>query len=173
MVLVDVYRDILTKARADASGFQTINVWNNQTKYERDGDYPNFAKPALFVEVVKNPDIGALPGGVSSADVAVIFHVVHEFVNAGSDFEQNLAVFDLVNQVQKVFTLYKAPGCGPMVLFNETQDQEHTQIYEYMVGFVAHFIDTAGMPDKLDATMPAELQQTAIFVQPKNYIIPT
>lgn len=172
-VLVDIYEDILTKAREKLPGFLTFNVWNNQTNYEADGKYPAYPKPALFVECVKNPDIGALPDGVSASDVAIVFHIVDEFYQAdGVEFERNLRVMRLCNDVQQAFTLHKPPGCGHLVLFNEAQDQDHTQIYEYVLGFVAHFIDTAGQPVRLNATMPADLQATVMFSDPKNYIIP-
>lgn len=170
--LVEVYRDILSKIRAEMPGFRTVNVWNNQTKFEKDGQYVGYDKPALFVEVVKNPEVEALPEGVSASDVGVIFHLVHEFVNDGANFEQNLAVFDFTKQVLQAFTLYKAPGCGPMALANEGQDQEHTQIYEYVLGFVAHFIDTTALIGGTDAVLP-DAQVTAVFIEPKNYIIPT
>lgn len=170
--LVEVYNDILAKVRAEMPDFKTVNVWNNQTRYEQDAVYVGYAKPALFVEVVKNPDIGPLPRGVSASDVAIMFHVVHEFVNDGANFEQNLAVFELTKKVLQAFTLYKAPGCGPMALFSEMQDQEHTQIYEYVLGFVTHFIDTTALIGGVDETMP-DVHVTATFVDPKNYIIPT
>lgn len=171
--LVEVYRDILTKIRAELPGFLTVNVWNNQTKQEADGQYIGYPKPALFIEVIKDPEIGALPQGVSSSDVGVIFHIVHEFTNDGDNFEQNLAVFDFTKQVLQAFTLYKAPGCGPMALVNEAQDQEHTQIYEYVLGFVAHFIDTTALIRGVDAVMPTEVIIGGTFIEPKNYIIPS
>jgi hypothetical protein len=71
-------------------------------------------------------------------------------------------------------TLFKPSACGPMTLVTDTQDEDHTNIYEYLVGFVTHFLDDAGKVKTTEKAPPTDVQITAKFVEPKNYFqIPT
>ena len=161
----------MQRIRNDFPQFQTVRIWNNQTRYNADGQYPDFAKPACFVEVLNGVSWDALPGGITSADLGFVFHIVHEYYDAqDGTFEQDLPVFQLRNAIVKAFTLYKPTGCGPMTLVTDEQDANHTNIYEYMVGFVTHFLDDTGAPTTIDATMPGTLEVNGQYVDPKNYI---
>lgn len=170
----DILTETMSKLRSDLPDFKTVRVWNGQVEQEKAGEYVAYAKPACFVQLIMNPDgWAALPEGVSSADAGIVFHIVHEYYDAqDGTFEQDLPVFDLADQIIEKFTLFKPSGCGPWAKVNEGQDENHTNIYEYQVGFLFHFIDTAGQTKTTPANIPNDVQLTATFVQPKNFIIP-
>jgi len=149
-----VLQALLTKVKADLPQFQTVRVWNNQIQRERAGEYPNFAKPACFVQIIVNPEWGALPDGVSSADLGVVFHIAHEYYdNNEGDFEQDLVVFDLADKIIEGFTLHKLPACGPMTKISETQDEDHDNVYYYQVGYLCHFLDDVGAKKYIETNM--------------------
>jgi hypothetical protein len=127
------------------------------------------------VQVLSGAEWQALQGGVSSADLGFVFHIVHEYYDAqDGTFEQDLPVFDLRDSVSEKFTLFKPSACGTMTLVTDTQDENHTNIYEYLVGFVTHFLDDAGKVKTIEKAPPTDVQITAKYVDPKNYFkIPT
>lgn len=165
--------DVMTRISSQISDFKTIRIWNNQVRHNAEGQYPDYPKPACFVQVLSSVDFEALPGSVASADLGFVFHIVHEYYDANDGtFEQDLPVFDLRDKVLEAFTLFKPSGCGPMTLVTDTQDDDHTNIYEYQVGFVCHFLDNTAVPATQTKQPPTDIQITATFAPPKNYIIP-
>lgn len=153
--------------------FQTIRVWNNQIAHEREGNYPSYAKPACFVEVLNDVTWGQLAQGDSSADLMFRFHIAHEFYDAqDGSFEQDLAVIDLRDAVIAAVMLTWPTGCGPMTKINEGFDYDHDNIYEYLVDFVTHFIDDTGAVKTITKQPPTDIEIDASFSAPKNYVIP-
>lgn len=166
--------DIITKLReitvANGEGgtmTPNVRIWNNQIKYESDGKLYDFPKPAFFVEVVNAVQFQTLAEGMQSADLGIRVHIVHEYYDAqDGTFEQDLVVFELRDQVRVKLMRYEPTACGPLVVINEEQDYEHTNIYHYVVDFVCHFIDSKGSPydpartDLIDKDPPTDLELT-------------
>ncbi len=140
-------------------------VWNNQIRYEEDGQLYNFPKPAAFVEIASPVQFQVLGQGFRSADLAIRVHLSTEEYNSEGNFEQDLAVFALRDKVIGWLTNIVLQGCSPLVSIGESQDFEHRNTYHYIVDFVCNFTDTKGSrldEDKYDAfkftTPPTELE---------------
>lgn len=154
--------DIITKLKTLVT-LQTVRIWNNQIAYERDGKLYDFAKPAVFLEVVNDVKYNQLGEGYQSADVGWRIHLVHEFYDAqDGTFEQDLPVFDLRDSIVTLLSLYEPTGCGPLVRTSETQDYEHDNIYHFIIDFVCNFTDSKGSKDDqgkyVEKTPPIDLQ---------------
>lgn len=129
-------------------------VWNNQIRYEADGQLYNFPKPAAFIEVISPATFETLGQGYQSSDIGFIIHLATECYNTEGTQEQNLVIFDLRDRVRALLTAYRPTNCGPLTVVTEQQDYEHTEVYHYIIGFVANFTDTTG--SKLDANHPGK-----------------
>jgi hypothetical protein len=152
--------------------FQTVRVWNNQIEHLKDADYPAFAMPACFVEVLADVQWEQLGEGFSTADIGVKFHLVHVYYdNQVGDFEEDLAIFDLRDKIIAEFTLYMPPGCGSLMKVNEVQDTDHDNVYYYIVEFVCSFVDNTGAKKYIETTPPTTPEIIAVYIDPKNYII--
>lgn len=141
-------------------------VWNNQIRYEENGELYNFPKPAAFVEIASPVQFQILGQGYRSADLAFRIHLSTENYNVEGSFEQDLAVFALRDSIIGWLTGRKLTGCYPLVSIGEEQDFEHSNTYHYIIDFVANFTDTKGSrldTDKYDkfvesiAPLPLEL----------------
>jgi hypothetical protein len=164
--------DVMTQLRNTMPELQTIRVFNDQINREREGKYPNYAKPAAFIEILADIEWGQLSEGVSSADLGFRVHIVHEFYDAqDGSFEQDLAIFDLRDQVIATLMLFEPTACGAMQKITEVPDYGHDNLYVYMVDFATHFIDDKGIKPTITAT-GVQPVINATFDDPKNYIIP-
>lgn len=148
-----------------------VRVWNNQVRFEHEGQQTDFPKPAFFLEVVNDVQYEELGKGFQAADVGFRVHIVHEFMDAqDGTFEQDLDVFALRDKVRATLSLVEVTACGPLVVVREGQDYEHTNIYHYIIEFVCNFIDSKGSPldpdagKYIDSTPPLTLQLTASIV---------
>lgn len=169
--------DVMTKLRAimqvdnpTVPMFQTVRLWNNQTTYEKEGQYVGYNKPAVFLEVLNDVAWDQLLEGVTVADLGIVFHIIHEFYDdQAGNFEQDLIVFDLRDAITKAFMLYQPPGCCAMMKVSETMDYEHDNIYHYIVQFVCSFVDDKGIKTYAIQAPPTGVDLTAVFIDPKNY----
>jgi len=172
--------ETLTVTNGDGN---TVNlyarIWNNQIRFEADGSLYNFPKPAAFVEVVSPVTFETIGQGYQSADVGFMIHLATECFNEEGTQEQNLLIFDLRDAIRALLTGFRPTGCGPLNVATEQQDYEHTQVYHYILGFVANFTDTTGSkldanhPDAyVDSTPPTDLILQVSKTAPKNYLIP-
>lgn len=164
--------DVMTQLRIQVPALQTIRIYNDQITREKEGRYPNYAKPAAFVEVLNDIEWNNLEGGVSAADLGFRVHIVHEFYDAqDGSFEQDLEVFDLRDSVIAALMLYEPTACSAMQKTTEVPDYTHDNLYVYMIDFVTHFIDDKGAKQYITAT-GVQAQVDGKFIPPKNYIIP-
>lgn len=170
----DILNRLATLQVTNQSG-QTMNlvprIWNNQLGWEKEGKLYDFLKPAAFLEVINNVAYTELGGGFQSADVGWKIHLIHEFYDAGDGtMEQDLAVFDLRDQVVALLSLYEATACGPLVRTSEGQDYEHTNLYHYVIDFICNFTDSKGSPydpatgKYIDSTPPTGAVINGTFV---------
>lgn len=164
--------DVMQRIRDAVPAIQTIRIFNDQIIREREGHYPNYAKPAAFIEVLADIDWGQLPDGVSSSDLTFRVHIVHEFYDdQEGNFEQDLGVFDIRDSIIAALMLFEPTACAALTKITEVPDYGHDNLYVYIVDFITHFIDDKGQPVRVTITNPS-LEINGEFVQPKNYIIP-
>lgn len=123
-----------------------IRVWNNQLKYNENGQMEDFPKPAFFLEVVSPVRFEVIGQGYADADVNWKIHIVHEYYNDadGGTYEQDLLVFDIRDSIIALLTYFTPAGCGPMTRLSEEQDTEHKNIYHYVIDFISNFTDSKG-----------------------------
>jgi hypothetical protein len=121
-------------------------VWNNQLRSEHEGKLYDFPKPAVFVEIISPVQYQEIGENFRNADLGINIHLVHEYFNDEGNFEQDLLVFDLRDQIIALLSQYKPTGCGLMVCLNEQQDFDHDSIYHFIIGFVVNFTDSKGSP---------------------------
>lgn len=164
--------DVLNRIRTDLTQFQTVRVWNNQIEMEHAGKYQAYAKPACFVEILNDVVWGQLAEGYSSADLGYRFHIVHEFYDAqDGTYEQDLVVFGLRDDLIANMMLFQPTGCGHLTKINEIMDYDHENVYHMIIDFVCHFIDDKGVKQQITKNPPTDINLTATFTTPKNYLI--
>lgn len=165
--------DVMNRLKTMVPELQTIRIFNDQINRERDGKYPNYAKPAAFVEILTDIEWGQLAEGNSSADLGFRTHIVHEFYDdQEGNFEQDVIVFDLRDKVIAALMLFEPTACGAMQKVTEVPDYSHDNLYVYLVDFVTHFVDDKGAKITIEKPAPTTLEMTSQFAPPKNYIIP-
>jgi hypothetical protein len=141
-------QDVLTRLNdiIDSNGITllpTVRIWNNQLAYERKGEYPDFAKPAAFVEVINNVDYHQLGGGMQIADIGFNIHLVHEWYDAqDGTFEDDLVVFDLRDNIVTALSYFMPTGCNEMIRTSETVDNDHDNLYHLIIQFVTNLVDS-------------------------------
>jgi hypothetical protein len=127
-------------------------VWNNQIRYEEDGQLYNFPKPAAFIEIVSPATFEILGQGYRSCDINFRIHLSHENYNSEGTFEQDLLIFNLRDKIIGLLTGYRPTNCSPLNAMSEQQDFEHRNTYHYIIDFVTNFTDTKG--SRLDSDNP-------------------
>lgn len=187
VVLKQPIVDLLTKLRTlsvtnpdQTTTTPHVRVWNNQLDYEKEGQLQNYPKPAFFLEVVSPAVFSVLGEGYRSCDINFRVHIVHEYMNSdgveAGNFEQDLAIFDLRDQVIELLTRHTPPGCGPMECMQESPDYAHDNLYHYVLDFITNFTDGAGRkryvmkepPTALELTVATENQNQTVLLQPFN-----
>lgn len=138
-------------------GFLFSRVWNNHLDEERNYNFP---KPAAFVEVITSPLWEVLGEGYRGSDLGFRIHLIHEFFNNDGTFEQDLAIFDLRDKVISLLHRYVPTGCGPLTAIREEQDFQHTQVYHYIIDYVAFYIDDAAAASYEESDPPTDLTIT-------------
>jgi hypothetical protein len=144
--IIDILTRIATLQVTNKSG-QTMalrpRIWNNQLSLEKAGQYIDYQKPAVFLEVINNVLYDELGYGVQSADVGWRIHVIDEFYDAqDGTFEQDLQIFDLRDQLVALLSLFEPTACGPLVRTAEGQDYDHDNLYHYTIDFICNFTDS-------------------------------
>lgn len=148
--IIDILARIATMQVTNKTG-QTMNlrprIWNNQLAAEKDAQYVDYLKPAVFLEVINNVIYDELGYGMQSADVGWRIHIIDEFYDAqDSTYEQDLGIFDLRDQMVALLSLYEPTACGPLVRTAEEQDYDHDNLYHYIIDFICNFTDSKGSP---------------------------
>lgn len=139
------------------TGVAHCRVWNNQVNIENEGQTYDFPKPAIFIEA--RTDFMPIGGGYSQSDTIFAVHIVHEQFDAGGGtFEQNFDVYDLRAAVIKSLTGFKPDMCSGLMKIRETPDNDHTNIYHYIIEFLCGLIDDAGVQDTTTSEPPTGLE---------------
>lgn len=149
--LVPVIGDLINKINSlvdtnNAPYFNTVAVWNDQVKRMKDGSGYSLLTPACFIEIEESNEM-QLGMGVTSSDLTITFHVVHEELDAiDGTLDQNLNVFGYRDIIKRYFTKYSPTQCGHMGYIHEKQDYSHNNIYQFNIQFKVGYIDTVAYP---------------------------
>lgn len=149
--IVDLMKDVLAQLAAlpivnndNRATTPYVRVWNDQLKYDEDGNQESYPKPAYFLEIVNPVNYEVIGEGYRSADVLCRIHIVHEYYNSPSTYAQDLVVFALRDQLVATLTYFKPAGCGPLTSISEQQDTSHNNLYHLLIDFVCNFTDAKG-----------------------------
>lgn len=160
----DSIKDILTRLNT-IEEIKYVRVWNNHIQRMKDRSMEAFALPAALVEIEIPEQMVSIGLGVVAADLKIRVHVIHEFYDAGDGtMGQNLDIFDLKDLVVKAFRGYAPVACSMLQRIGESQNMDHDNVYEYLIEYATHMIDSKGSrydPDDNDFilnTPPIELE---------------
>lgn len=118
-------------------------IWNNQMQLTQNGQLYDYPKPAAFVETLVPMFWEVMSGGmgVRNSEIGFNIHLIHEFYNQDGTFEQNLPVFDLRDKVLIQLSGFQPMGCSGLMCIREEQDYDHNNLYHYIMGFIADYIE--------------------------------
>ena len=150
--------DILTKlhtiqvknAEGQYAAFYT-RIFNNQLSQVLDGSGYSWPRPAAFVEIVSPASFEIIGLGFRSADLGIKIHIIHDFYNDEGNFEQDLVIFDLRDQVIMALSQFCPTACGPLNCISEYQDYNHGNLYHYVCAFFANLTASKGSKYDPDA----------------------
>jgi hypothetical protein len=136
-----LYTEIRAKLEAEISGVH-VRLWNNQVEFSEAGEQILFTYPAVFIDF---PNIPWKQGGKGTQrtdeEFFIRLHICSENTNT-SEGEEDLAVFDLRDQVYLAVQDFKPTQSGKLMRSNEGMDTKHTNVYEWIMDFKATFQDT-------------------------------
>jgi len=144
-------QDILTQLSAIQvvnSNSQTVSLysrlWNNQLRdVDKIAPWP---MPSAFIELSPNVSFEILGQGFRNADLGIKIHLLHQYYNMDGTMEQDLTIYDLRDLIIEKLTSYCPTACGQMVCINESPDNDHDNVYHYILEFVCNFVDSKANP---------------------------
>lgn len=147
-----------------------IAMWNSQTEMFEDFEgnkgsmVDAYQMPCVFVEFQNDLQPQQLGQGVQMYDPLIIkIRLVHQQFDAGDGTqEQNFDVYDLKQKLYKYLNRFEPDGASAFVRNGETQDQSHTNIYNFVQAYVTNYIDNSaqGPVDGVTKEPPTELNIT-------------
>jgi hypothetical protein len=152
-------------------------VWNNQIKRVEEGKADPFNMPAAFVEIQAPEQMGDIGLGIVAGDLVIKIHLADNMLDAGDGtMDQNLEIFDIKDSIVKALSGKPLTACSALQRTGESQNNDHNNVYEYILEFKTHFIDSKGSDydEKSDkfiyTTPPSDLQVTTQNVPSINNI---
>ena len=68
--------------------------------------------------------------------------------------EQNLAIFDIRDQVVSAFKNASISFCSDPILFEDEMDYKHGSVFKYKLSFKTNFVDSKGSIYDVDSENP-------------------
>lgn len=125
-----------------------VQIFNNQIDRLESGDSISFALPAVFIEVT--PQSIEQAGRYDEVyNLQVNIHILHEFYN-GSNFDENLDVFDVKQEVYKSLKNFQGTGGSSWTRVNEIQDFDHNQLYHFIQTYQTTYVDIDAEPATIE-----------------------
>lgn len=156
--LVSVYNSIFAQIDTivdDNNNNIFINraVWNDQVNRMLSGKGELYDTPSVFVEMqFKNKEIN-LGQKLNAFDIDLIFHIVMMELDTGDyNYDQNVNIFTYRDFIHKSFMLFFPANCGPTKYIGEKQNYNHGNLYEYLITYRTHFIDTTSYDEPITIT---------------------
>lgn len=143
--LIDILERLRTLTITNGDGESVaphVRVWNNQLAELKDGSGLSFPLPAFFPGIYGPVVYEDLGQGARTANIVWRVHILHEFMDAeDGTYEQNLEVFDLRDRVVSLLTGFSPTGCASLYLNAEETDEDHDNVYHYILDFSSTFTD--------------------------------
>ena len=142
MGLRNIFEDVISVIKTNTS-IDYVRVWNDQVSLMEKGEIYSYPNLACFIEIVLAKN--GLGLGIVGGDINIRFHIVHtELDSGGGTMEQNLTVFQWRDELIDKLTYVENGGLSGFQLVGEQPDYSHSNVYHYVVEFIAHYIDTTG-----------------------------
>lgn len=132
--------------------FQFVAMFNDQINREAEGDGILFGKPAALVCLELNAQSNMI-GNYSQTDYYFKIHLVDDQISSGNgQLDQNLGVITLRNYVKRNLINFTPTNCTRLMLVDETTDESHTHVYDYVLTFKGNVLDNTGTIDDSERT---------------------
>ena len=119
-----------------------INEWNNQLAQMNEGEQMTFPLPSAFIEIISDTPKIQLGNGVQLYDpLTVRIHILHEKYNENGYFYRDLDVFDTKQDVYLALQKFEPLNASTFVCISETQDNDHANVYHFMIDFATNLMD--------------------------------
>ena len=139
--------DIFTYTITSDPLIKFCQVWNDQLKWEMEGQLYDYLKPAVFIEFDSPNPISQLGNGVQQFDPLMVrLHIIHEYYNAidGNGVqEQNLEVFAVKQRIYQMIQKFEPDYAVAFVRSSEQQQYDHNMLYHYVQEYKTNFIDNS------------------------------
>lgn len=125
--------------------FRTRGIWNDQVKRLLEAkNYERFP-PSVYLEMkMLNPT--NLGQKENAFDIEFRFHIVMMELNANNtSMDNNINIFTFRDLVNAAMVAFMPPQCGPLNYIGENPSYNHTNLYEYILRYHSHYIDTSAV----------------------------
>lgn len=160
----DLYQEIRAQIEANTS-VTHVRLWNNQTRWSEEGSQIPFKYPAVFVEF---PNITWIQGAKGTQKTAEEFtirlHICFESYNTDEQ-EEDLALFDLRQEVYMAVQDFKPTMAGVLQRRAEQSDPEHTNVYKWVMDFTTQYQDNTAMTPRDSVTAQLNTININAFMQ--------
>ena len=131
--------DIINKVKADFPIFKKVDIFNNQIENEAQGVGESINFPALFLSFPDPVSYNGYVSGVQKSDDFTVRFYIAEKYRTGKDI---LNIFDLKQDVYKVFHGWQPIGSTSMKRSSETTDENREGVYVFIQDYKLQLNDT-------------------------------
>ncbi len=129
----------------DTTTVQHVRLWNNQIDLFEKGEQIPFLFPAVFIDFPSIPWL-QIGGGEATSELMTRLYIVFESF-ATAENEEDLAIFDLRQEVYLAVQDFKPTQSSKLQRINEQTDPNHTNVYVWVMDFISNYTDpTAAFP---------------------------
>ena len=166
--------DILTQL-ATVTGIKFQRMWNDQLNLDETQEQYSFPMPAVFVEFLNDQEIKQLGDGLQLYDNLIVrLHILHmELDAADGTMEQNLNVFDFMQEVYKKMQRFEPAQAAAFVRVSEARDYLHGNVYHGIQDYKTNYVDNSMQISTDGTTIDAgdvTLVPTVIYDPTKPYL---
>jgi hypothetical protein len=133
-----LYQELRARLESETSA-EHVRLWNNQMELLEKNEQIPFQFPAIFIDFL---DINwrQLGKGTQIADLTVRFYVCFSSFHT-TENEEDVTMFDLVQEVYLVLQDYKPSMGGKLTKTREETDTRHTNMYVWIMDYTTTYQD--------------------------------
>lgn len=134
-----LYEDIREQIE-DNTSVTFVRLWNNQIQLSEDGQQIPFPFPACFIDfpLIEWAQRGK---GTQNSDLTIRIHICFESFHTDKN-EEDLALFDLREEVYLALQDFKPTNAGKLLRISEQTDTRHSNIYHWIMDFTTTYMDS-------------------------------
>lgn len=132
--------------------FQFVAMYNNQIERAEAGDGFLFGMPAAFVSLENTAPMNLI-GNMSQSDYLFRIRIVDmQLSSMNGQLDQNLDIFVYRNEVKRQMINFTPDNCTRLMWVDESTDENHNDVYQYILTFKGNVLDQTGTIDDADRT---------------------